>query len=295
MAYWTHSDGRDTHPSFAIKESNGKSICKCLSCGFGGDLLDLVFRLRSLSKKDKNPRLKLDQVASIVSSEYDDIEFDPLSIPDYGDQKPEEDFPFPEWWLESFQHATKFPEAVQYLARRGVTKAMAEKLDLRFDPLQRRIGFPFRNFKGELMGIQGRAIDQAQELRYYQYGYKGHRNAHCWMGEHLIDLDKPLVLVEGPFDYTSIFRIYQNVAASFTSGLSVAKLKRIADAVEIITLYDHGSGGDAARKKIKEVFRKMPVTHLIPTKEQDDAGNMSMDEVAALLQGHVKLEPFGKA
>lgn len=292
LAPWTHSMGKDTNPSFAVKEGNKKSICKCLSCGFGGDLMDLLFRVRQLQKKDFHEGLKLEQAASLINHEFDDMDIDPDAIPEYGDAKPKTDVVFPEWWLDSFHSVLKFPEAIAYLANRGVSKELAQELDVRFDPLQRRIGFPFRNSKKELMGIQGRALDKNVELRYYQYGYNNHRNMQCWMGEDRLDLDKPVVLLEGPFDYTSVFRLYPNVAASFTSGLSVEKCKRLADASEIITLYDYGSGGNAARKRIAEVFKKAAVTHLIPTESQDDAGNMTEQEIAAILKGHVKLEPF---
>ena len=105
-----------------------------------------------------------------------------------------------------------------------------------------------------------------------------------------MNLDSPLVLVEGPFDYTSVYRAYPNVVASFTSGLSVEKCKRLGLASELITFYDHGSGGDAARKRLDEVFPKLPITHLIPTEQQEDPGNMSLEEIQELLTEYVPFE-----
>ena len=108
-----------------------------------------------------------------------------------------------------------------------------------------------------------------------------------------MDLDKPVVLCEGPFDAAKIMKHYPNVAASFTSGLSVEKCKRLADASEIITFYDYGSGGNAARKRIAEVFKKAAVTHLIPTESQDDAGNMTDEAIREYLRPYVKLSQEG--
>lgn len=291
LAPWRHVGGKDAHPSFGIKaDPKHKSICKCLSCGFGGDLLDLLFRVRELQNKHPASGMSLADAAAIISNEFEDMELDASDIPDYGDVKIVKDIKaFPAHWLKSFKSYDRFPDAIEYLDGREVSPLVARMLDLRFDPIQRRIGFPFRNFNKEIMGVQGRAIDKDTELRYYQYGYMGHRNMLAWMGEDMIDLDKPLVMLEGPFDFASVFRVYQNVVASFTSGLSVEKLKRLAGAYEIITFYDHGSGGNAARTRIKEVLGKIPMIHLIPTAEEGDAGAMRQPQVAGYLQNLVKL------
>lgn len=294
-APWNHGGGKDTHPSFGIKSETAKpSICKCWSCGFGGDLMDILFKLRQLQKKEPHPGYDMPLAAQLISNEFEEMELVPESIPEYDgvSHHQSQELVFPEWWLASFKSAQMFPEAMEYLKSRFVSKKMVADFDIRFDPIQRRVGFPYRNYSGKLMGLQGRAIDKSEELRYFQYGYKAHRNGHVWMNESRLDLDQPVVLLEGPLDLTSVYRAYPNVAASFTSGLSVEKMKRMADASEIITLYDYGAGGAAARKRISEFFKKIPVTHLIPTPDQDDAGNMSLEEICGILEDHVQLELF---
>lgn len=292
LAPWKHANGKDAHPSFGIKsEDKKKSICKCLSCGFGGDLMDLLFQVSGLKKKQDAVGYKMAYAAQLVASEFDDMECDVHGIPEYGDEKPKAELVFPESWLESFKSATKFSVAMEYLHSRGVSNVTIDALDVRYDPLQHRIGFPFRNFKGQLMGVQGRSLDKITDLRYYHYGYHGTRNLHAWMGENTLDMDKPVVLCEGPFDYAAIYPVYPNVAASFTSGLSVEKCKRLGDAESIITLYDYGAGGNAARKRLREVLKGIPVKHVIPTEQQDDAGNMSLAEITAALKGLVELNP----
>lgn len=295
MAPWKHESGKDAHPSFGIKASDKKkSICKCMSCGYGGDLQDLLLDLSYHQRRDPAHGYNLAAASQLIALEFEELELDGHSIPEYGEGKSDShELVFPESWLSTFQSAFKFPEAMSYLENRGLSEAMVEAMDIRFDPIQRRVGFPFRNSKGQLMGVQGRALDDDNPLRYYQYRYRNHFNAHAWMGENFLDLDKPVVLLEGPFDLTSVFRVYQNVAASFTSGLSKTKVRRIADASEIITLYDHGKGGDAARERIAEVLKGYPITHIIPTAEEDDAGNMTADQIAGYLQDHVKLNYFG--
>ena len=286
LAPWLHETGVDEHPSFAIRESKGLSICKCFSCGFGGDLVDLIYRIRGLQKN--NPHYEsLELATHLVIKELEECEvlFD---IPDY-EEVAKVDGGFSEEWLQSFISVCKFPEAMKYLEERKVSLQVIAKMDVRYDPVQRRIGFPFRNAAGAIMGVQGRAIDNETALRYYQYGCFGKRNSHVWLGESWMDFDEPLVLCEGPFDVARILEVYPNVIASFTSGLSVAKIKRLKDASEIITFYDYGKGGDAARAKIKKEMKGRMIVNLIPTKEEDDAGSMEVGRIRDLLGEHVQL------
>lgn len=300
MAPFKHSSGKDAHPSFGIKSSSAhKSICKCLSCGYGGDLDDLMIDLRVALKKDPGvaERYKMQAAMQLIASELDDLQFDP-NIPDFDEAKKlkashSSGLVYPESWLKSFASWSMFPDAREYLKSRGISPALANHLDIRFDPLQQRVCFPFRNFKKELMGVQGRLISKDPTLlRYFFYDYGGHKNMHVWMGEDRITFDKPLVLVEGPFDLASVYRAYPNVVASFTSGLSVDRVRRIADASEIITFYDYGAGGNAARGRVEEVLKGVPVTHLIPTDSEKDPGAMSYTEIVEALRDHVNLAPF---
>jgi 5S rRNA maturation endonuclease (ribonuclease M5) len=249
--------------------------------------------VRFLSSSDKNHPGVLDMdlkvVAEIIVKELENFELDFGNIPDY-EEAVVKDSIFSEAWLATFMLATKSKDAMKYLESRDVPMQVIARMDIRFDPIQRRIGFPFRNAAGLVLGVQGRAINDDNPLRYYQYGYNGKRNAHAWLGEHWMDLDEPLVLVEGPFDVAKVMQVYGNVVASFTAGISVTKLKRIRDASEIITFYDFGKGGEAARSKIHQVMGKKVIADLIPTEEEDDPGNTPIDKIKEMLENYVSLE-----
>lgn len=285
---WKHG-GKDNTPSFAIQDTDKKkSRCHCWSCGFSGDLTDLLMDVGVYVRKHQLPGYDISMASQLISTEFEDLEFNPDGIPDY-DEAPEKiETVFSEQWLKSFKTIDQFPEAVEYCQGRGLDSQMMQRLDLRYDAKQRRVCFPFRNFKGELMGVQGRAIDKTNDLRYYQYGYTGKRNPHIWMNESNLNLDDPVVLCEGPFDLASIARVYSNVAASFTSGISKSKLMRVASGGLIISFYDYGTGGDAARETITKYLPGYPVIHIIPTEQEDDAGNLPVQSVASYLQPHVQ-------
>ena len=287
--------------AFAVStDPKRKSRCKCLSCGYSGDLTDLLMDIKFNLRKhpDLVHYYKLQLAAPMVASEFEEMELTDQDIPDFEAKPKSEQVVFPTSWLASFKSVMMFPEAVKYCTNRGVMKATLIDLDVRYDPQQQRVCFPFRNFKGEIMGMQGRYIGDGPvkddkhddgTLRYFQYGYKGKRNMHVWLGENTVNLDYPVVLCEGPFDYARIYQHYENVLASFTSGLSMTKIKRIGDADSIITFYDHGKGGNAARESIRKYLPGYPIVDLIPTEKEGDAGAMSPERIEALLIDHVPL------
>jgi hypothetical protein len=287
---WKHGDGKSE--AFAISsDPKKKSHFKCLSCGAHGDLTDLLLDIQAGLRvhPELRARFNLLPASQMVADEFADMELKPEDIPDFETPVEKNEVLFPEQWLTSFKKIELFPDAMDYCTGRGLTKKCLKQLDVRYDPSQRRVGFPFRNFKNELMGIQGRSMDKDPFLRYYQYGWHGHRNMHIWLGEHWVNLDMPVVLCEGPFDLAKIFMVYPNVCASFTSGLSRHKVKRMADADSIITFYDHGHGGDAAREAVEKYLKGMPILHIVPDPEDGDAGAMDPDHIRLALEDHVEM------
>jgi DNA primase len=282
----------DAHPSFGIKAGTvkkPKSFYKCMSCGMGGDLMDLAIDLKQYLDKSPADGYKLGEAMKLIAEEQAAMELSAAGIPDYEDKPEDEQVPFPEEWLATFQPIEKFEVALDYCHGRGLSLELLKALDVRYDPIQKRVCFPYRDRTGKLMGVQGRSLDVNTTLRYYQYGYHDHRNAHVWMGEDKVDLDKPVVMLEGPFDLASVYRVYTNVVASFTSGLSFRKLDRLKDVEEIITFYDYGKGGNAAREKIRKHYKKARVVDIVPTEQEDDAGNLTEEVIAAYLSNHVSL------
>lgn len=290
---WNH--GGEESDAFGVSFSGKKkSRVKCLSCGYSGDLTDLLFDIRDGVRKHPHfaHRFSLGVASSLVASEFEEMELTAEDIPDFEAVEAKTEVVFPESWLKTFKLATQFPQAVGYMLKRGIRLETIEALDVRFDPVQGRVCFPVRDFKGRLMGLQGRKImKNPNSLTYNQYGYKGHRNPNIWMGEHSLDLDAPVVLCEGPFDYAKIWQVYPNVAASFTSGLSKAKVLRMGDADDIISFYDFGKGGDAARKYLHKYLPapQYNIVDVIPTQEEDDAGSMDESAIMEYLSQHVEL------
>ena len=199
---------------------------------------------------------------------------------------------FPLDWLDTFPKAWDVKFSRAYLFKRGVTQALAAKLDLRVDPMESRVCFPVRGVNGKLYGLHGRATLPSTEPRYRMYQHDKRTNPILWLGEHWVDLNRPIVVVEGPFDMTSVMRVYDNVVTPLFATPSVEKLKRMSDALEWITILDRGAGGDNGRARItKALGDDHVVHHLQPPKGRKDPGEMLPSELAELLSNIVMLCP----
>ncbi len=286
---WLHGDGVDSNPSFGISiSSTKKSIHHCWSCNASGDLDDLLLNLRVKLQKAKHEGYDLKKCVQLIAAENEEVELD---IPDYESGPPEHDkiVIFPEWWLDSFIHASTSPAATEYLKSRGITHKTIDALDLRYDTMQQRVCFPIRDWQGNLVGLHGRTIRKDEPHRYNMYGFQNQRNKLPWLGEHWVDLNRTVVLVESVFDLAKVYHIYDNVMCGLTAGLSKKKILRISDIADIVTLYDHGKGGDAAREALTKYLKKSSLVHEEPYESEKDPGEMTYKRIHEVLSEHISL------
>lgn len=284
-APWVHAKGTDSNPSFGISiEDHGKSRFNCYTCGRHGDLTDLVMELRHHAIQTGH-EYDYHTMLQLIAMEEDS--FGEFNMPDYDEihakKKTQVFTEFPQVWLDSFLKMPTHP----YLVERGVTKETAERFDVRFDFSEKRVCVPIRTHDGKLAGLQGRAINHKESLRYKLYNYKGHYNPSVWGSEHLVDISLPVVITEGFFDLFKIYRVYPNVVCSLTSKITPEKAKRLQDMQHIITFYDYGKGGDSGRKLVDQFWPQAHITHLIPDEEIGDAGNMEIEDIKKMLSEHI--------
>lgn len=252
-----HLQGTDEKPSFGIcTEGSGRYFC--FTCGSKGSLREL----------------------------FSDL---PLSLCLLdGPQKEniKKDVVYPESYLEEYIRAYNHP----YLNKRGVLNKIREQLDFRYDWRYHRVCVPIRNFEKQLVGLVGRSLISSP--KYYVYPWNGQSNGQCWLGEHWVDLSKPLILCEGLFDVCKVLEVYSNVLGSLMVTLNTKKLERIKSCPYIVTLFDNDStekiiAGNLARKTVEQYFGKKKVTHIIPPEPYKDVGEMTKEVIQELL--HKKL------
>ena len=292
---WRHENGESGPEVFGIKIEPGDAPTHCFSCDWHGTMGDLVVTMRHLNKAAPAISVKWgDALRMVEEAENEgDMHFDFPDVEEMLLGAKAKPHIFPDWWLDSFVSWREAPMAASYLATRHVPDAVADAMDLRWDSKEKRICFPVRDFASRLLGLHGRAIEKDVDPRYRMYTQAKRNNPIIWLGEHWVDLTRPVVVVEGPFDVTSVYRVYRNVVSPLFSNPSFDKLMRMADCLEWITLYDRGVGGDAGRAKVDKFLNKDHVVHhLQPPVGRKDPGDCKAEEIVQLLDGLVPLDPL---
>jgi hypothetical protein len=96
-------------------------------------------------------------------------------------------------------------------------------------------------------------------------------------------------MVESVFDYASAYRVYANILAPLTVGLSHDKCRRVRNALEVYTLFDNGRGGDKGRDKVSERLTDSTITHLLVTPGVSDPGDMTKKQLRKVLKKYIVL------
>lgn len=287
LAPWNHDSGKDSSPSFAIRiDQNKTSYFNCFVCKHG-KLADLLLELQH----HKAHLLGYDLAAAWKLVHADEEHKLALKIKDWGESTAtqSEDLVMPDWWLDSFQHAWPVPYAREYLEKRQVTKEVHDELDIRWDRSKLTVCFPIRNGSGELVSMRGRRIDPSPGTpSYHVYKFYGQQAGGCWLGEHNVNYDKPVLMVESVFDYTSVKRVYANVVAPLSVGINAARMKRVSKCTEVVTYFDQGVGGDKARQIVSKHLGSALITHIIP--KAKDPGELSEEAIRGQLSFYLNLK-----
>lgn len=290
---WNHTDGVSGNEVFGVKVESGDSFCNCFACGFHGTQTDLLMEMKRLNKVSPQGTFAFKAAQDMIIKAEESMELDSLDSPDieemlFGDAG--KDHIFPDWWFETFLPWKQVKLARDYLEERGIHPKVADFLDLRADTSEERVCFPVRDFSGHLRGLHGRAVHKGVEPRYRMYLQNKQNNPHIWLGEHWVDLDKPILVVEGPMDLAKCLQVYRNTISPLFANPNIAKIMRMADALEVVSFLDVGTGGDRGRDRLTHVLKESIVTHVLPPKGFKDPGEMAAEDIASLLSDHLPLK-----
>jgi len=310
LSPWTHTGGPNSDNAKGLKmaggisvKPNGKSKFMCRVC---------QHTPINLWERRVNFELLRAMVLDEQTNALSDLELAAHELMGKNGEASDEAFygeivtkPWPEEFLLNFDPVLSAPEALSYCRVRGIPDEVIEYLGMVWDPRQRRVCWPIRDEEWQLVGLHGRTIDESSwlapeweghpdpetlllqnpdalvhqdrpPLRYYAYACDSVRNTHVWCNQHLVDMSQPVVVTEGNFDYCRIMAAgYWNVLGSRSSGIHGVMMKYLGKAHHIITYYDRGAGGDAARAHIEKSLGGVGrvIQHIIPNELNDDAGD----------------------
>lgn len=315
VAKWRHEKGRDTNPSFGVRSSGKPGIepVKCFACGFSGSQLTLLYEL-----KEHGAKVPFKAALTMLEAEEHEGSL-ALTAPSFDEFKKRLTVPlleFPEELRESMEPAYTETDVHPYLRERRVGPRVAALLDLRWDVHQQRIVFPIRDWDGVLRGLHGRLVVKpywlcrkcrlrfekppkgkkcpkghgglAPSLPYKMYPLPGtakgeHRNNPVvWLGEHLVDPEQPVVVVESVFDMASVLRVYDNVAAPLTASFGIPKAERFDRCTDLVHMFD---GDKAGRDGSDHLRAWLPDSrHRVVTLDDGlDPGNLAPSQIRSML------------
>lgn len=283
LAPWRHQSGKDRNPSCGIKiKENGVSNFFCFSCSAAGELYDMVFELKQLSGND--PMYDFKTAFRLCNEEEESANDLVLPGEDTDDQHEEHLHYFSEEVLESYPDCWRAEDANLYCQSRLIPVWVQKELQLKFDPIERRVIFPVRDFAGHLVGMHGRAVDKEVQPVYKVYKYQNKSNLGVWYGEHLVDLDKPLVLTESVFDMARVYSVHRNVICALSANVNAKKIQRLQDALFLYIMFDNDVAGKRAAQKIRDTLPNVYKKTVFLSAGAKDPGEMTPEQIRTTLK-----------
>lgn len=283
LAPWTHDSRSDSRASAGISVHDGDtSIYHCFTCHERGPLVRLLERLEQLSGDDY-AELK-DQFE--VSEEFGP----PLPAWEKRDRPGQRETlgePLSEDYMRLYEWPGRYPEARSYLRSRGITAETCKRLQIQYDPDDRRILFPVRDVSGRLYGFSGRAIDHGVNPRIKDYF--GLPKRLLLLGAERLQSAVMVLIVEGLFDYAALAQYGFPTVALLGTELTDGKaevLKQLNLPVYCFTDFD-SPGFDAAHGIAQALIRHVPVFEVeYPDHcaHGDDPAKLSRREIEMMIE-----------
>lgn len=285
LARWNHGGGKDQKPSFGIRIDDARIQCVCLSCDWAGSLTDLFTELVvKLPTGTPERKLVIKIMNGIAVTKLREPMLKPVTT-----EKAKSDPYFTDTWLNSFPKVGQTETGMTYLLHRKISADDAKVMDIRFDPLNKRVCFPIRDWDGSLRGMQGRATDET-EPKYLFYKFQGVScGREVMLGEQVVDPSKPLILVEGVFDYAALFPFTKQVMVLWGCHVNAQRIKRLSRCMKLYTAFDNDKAGSDARARL--MVTSLNVVNLNISTTVKDVGELSEEGLKSLAS---TVDSYGK-
>lgn len=256
LAAKTHGDPYDSNLSCSIQiNPDGSSGARCFSgnCNYKGSLQRLVKTAVELKKPSKELKELVERVEALervsLSSRYDKALEEIRALSEARRKAIEDRDVLEESSFDEFRG--KVPK---YAINRGLTVETCKRWGLGYDEKLKYLVFPVRRRDGALVGMVGRSVEKDPKRRHHNY--VGLDKARHLFGAQLLEVGKPVVIVEGCIDAAKVDQALRGSAstvASLGEGFSQHHAKTICSirpsSVYIFT--DGDAAGRAMASKIE--------------------------------------------
>jgi len=273
---WTHAGGNDTHPSFSVKISVGRSVYNCFTCGARGGLNSLVWEMSKRINCDWRALKRFiqqsegtgiyERVSTIGS--YGDKYFVRRNLPVMGN--PWENMPLPKSQPVEFDGKTlvttdpklifnesRLNEPARFMRERGLDDSVLQVVPLGYNYKYDVVVIPIFNMDGTLAGCGYRQNNREPKYLYS----RGCPISEILFLEHAFwrnpHPDRRVILVEGFFDALKLWQWGYNAMSILGSQFGEAKMQKLdilrqrGDIVyQVYIMLDGDKPGQEAEHKI---------------------------------------------
>ena len=284
LAKWKHAGGKDKKPSFGIlMTKDGKLSYNCFACGSSGSIFKLVHTLTWLRGS------QLPGEAAFLSSNIETT-WDDDGTADQKRAIPESYHKIATVTKKRIIQTPTVPESVlnRYplltdpspgsviaardwlINRRLISARYISDYGLRLfhEPGNNDIGiiFPIISKRGEVVDLWVRLIERKVffRLKAERTGSKVEYSApHLCFGWHLVDVHKPLFIVEGAIDLLRLRSLGVDNAVATFGSLSSTKAEYLYSNTVYLAFDSDPAGVDICKRVINLLERRIPFIHVI--------------------------------
>lgn len=259
-----HKDGKEATPSCYIYAGEDSNLVwgtfHCFACGEKGSLVKFISACSGRSKGSVEEWLKKDFTESVVSSDSllidDDI---PLDFKEKEERK--------KYLNDSI--LDRYQKWHPYIEKRHISREVAERFELRYNPETKSIVFPVRDTTGRLVFLTERSVE----------GKKFHIDTSASKTVYLLSEAlrmgyKQVIVAESQINALVSYSYGFPAVALFGAGTTEGQMEELnkTDILHFVLMYDNDEAGRKGASRFKKMIKpSVFVTDIIMPRGKDIA------------------------
>ena len=256
-----HSDGQEKHPSCSIYIGEDDTLLwgtfHCFTCGQKGSLIKFISSCLESSDYIAKEWLKNNFTTKIITSVNID---DPINI--------KKQAKINKNYLNE-DILNKFQSWHPYIEKRHISKEIAKRFELKYDPSNECIVFPVRDKEGNLLYLTRRSVNGKK----FYIDSSANKVVYL-LDEAIRNKYNQVIVVESQINALVAYSYGFPAVALFGAGTTENQIKELnsTNIISYILMYDNDEAGRKGANRFKKLIKKdVFITDIIMPKNKDVA------------------------